>query len=565
MASSSRLAPIAVVQRARPQSDVFKPRFPKDPFVAGNVREPWFIRPDALPSITSSSRRDAILVLGAPTSKDLDVLLSSKHLSNSLLIIASHQTLAIPHTALPTVRILRLSEPLAIEHAGAVRFVNVLEWAERVARLWRKHGGFGAVELLEDSDGQEHLPTHSLLCSRESYSTPPSPRASATHLAVDPRASSASHLSTDARSYRPRTLSRFLSRTRVPSLPDVDPSQRPFDGLINFLPKDISDKALLKQSILVTTISRPFLTATISRSADRARRKSTMSSRSSASVYLPPTPPYQSGEFLCTAPLPPMKAHLVHVLPGEARSFNSFARSKLVQSLESFLISFAYPTSLSMVNSSDDTDRPRPYIMTSSSVGERITPNSSKASAGSPYSSWSSDFSLTELVLCGSLDGDDPQLQGTRVVARASPRAYLSRAMDIVVLPEDVPLPPAVLVSQSEPFPTINLGHAGNRNNRHSSLSSSSLRSLPLTPSVRSISTGSPLARGERIINLNGLPTPPDSDESGVECGNEDLREYSRKTIGSSSPAVIVSDTTSGQSKSKSLRWKFWKRSVSIC
>ena len=50
-------------------------------------------------------------------------------------------------------RILRLGGPLAIEQAGAVRFVNVLEWAERVARLWRKYGGYGAAELTGEDDG----------------------------------------------------------------------------------------------------------------------------------------------------------------------------------------------------------------------------------------------------------------------------------------------------------------------------------------------------------------------------------------------------------------------------
>lgn len=103
----------------------------------------------------------------APSAKDLKPLLSSKHLSNSLLIIATHEPPAIPHTALPTIRILRLKAPLAIEQSGAVRFVNVLEWAERVARLWRKYGGYGAAELSEDSDGQDYLPPPLTVASQE--------------------------------------------------------------------------------------------------------------------------------------------------------------------------------------------------------------------------------------------------------------------------------------------------------------------------------------------------------------------------------------------------------------
>jgi hypothetical protein len=41
------------------------------------------------------------------------------------------------------------AELLALEQAGAVRFVNILEWAERVARTWRKVGGIGVRELAE--------------------------------------------------------------------------------------------------------------------------------------------------------------------------------------------------------------------------------------------------------------------------------------------------------------------------------------------------------------------------------------------------------------------------------
>ena len=82
----------------------------------------------------------------------------SKHLANSLLIIASHEPPEIPHTTLPAVRILYLTEELGIEDAGAVRFVNVLEWAERVGRIWRKHGGVGAVTLAGNDDGQDFVP-----------------------------------------------------------------------------------------------------------------------------------------------------------------------------------------------------------------------------------------------------------------------------------------------------------------------------------------------------------------------------------------------------------------------
>ncbi|TCD62843.1 hypothetical protein EIP91_006356 [Steccherinum ochraceum] len=149
--SSSSLSPPRRTTRPSPQKDVFKPRFPIDPFASAKVREPWFIKSDLLPAQT---RRDVVLVLGVPTTQELGPLLLSKHLAHSLLILASHDPPEIPHTTQPAVRILRLTERLDIQDAGAVRFVNVLEWAERVGRVWRKHGGVGAVELGEDEDGQ---------------------------------------------------------------------------------------------------------------------------------------------------------------------------------------------------------------------------------------------------------------------------------------------------------------------------------------------------------------------------------------------------------------------------
>ena len=493
----------------------------------------------------------------------MDALLTSKHLSNSLLIIASHNPPPIPHTTLPTVRILRLANPLAIEQAGAVRFVNVLEWAERVARLWRKYGGYGAVELSQEDDGLDYLTPPPILRFKSSQSTPSSPRSSTTHLS-DSRSSS--YLEPYGTTGRPRSVSaKILGRARQLSLPAVDPSQRPFDGLVNYLPTDVSDKALLKQSILVTTISRPFLISSGPRLDQRARRKSILSSRSSTSVYLPPTPPFQSGESLSSLSVLSTKAHLIHVLPIETRSFNSFARSKLVQSLEAFLLSFGTPTSLDIHGSKDDlADRLRPYIMTPYSMGLTISTGSSAAST-SPYSSWPSDCKYVELVLCGSLDGDDtpPHTSSGQKgrLTRTTPRALLAQASDIVLLAEDAPLPPAVVVSQSEPgqrsgtFPSASANPM-----RDSSISPTASPSMPATfAAFRSVSPGSPLARGERSTSFGGLPTPPDSEESGAEYGSEDVQYRPRKQFAPSSSVAHLPEVAS-EVKQKRARWKFWSR-----
>ena len=464
-------------------------------------------------------------------------------------------------------RILRLQSPLAIEHAGAVRFVNVLEWAERVARLWRKYGGYGAVELSEDDDGLEYLTPPSILRFRSSQSTPSSPRSSSTQLS-DPRASSA-YLEPYGGAGRPRSLSaKILGRARQMSLPAVDPSQRPFDGLINFLPPDVSDKALLKQAILVTTISRPFVISSGPRPDERHKRKSILSTRSSTSVYLPPTPPYQSGESLPSLSLMPTKAHLIHVLPVETRSVNSFSRSKLVQSLESFLLSFGIPTSLDVHGANDNlADRLRPYIMTTYSLGIPISTRSPAAST-SPYGSWPSDCTFAELVLCGSLDGDDVlQAQQPRAHMRTTPRALLSQASDVVVLAEDAPMPPAVVVSQSDPGQgSGTFGGGSGRSARGNGSAPSPAAPSPPMPATfaafRSVSSGSPLAKGERSASFGGLPTPPDSEEEGAEACAEDLQYHPRKPLSSASTGKLAD--VGPEVKQKRARWKFWVRSAKV-
>ncbi|KAI0346433.1 hypothetical protein BDW22DRAFT_756460 [Trametopsis cervina] len=532
-------------------SSTFRPKFPLDPFAAATARDPWFIRPDVLPSPTTSLRRDVLLVLGAPSTTDLEPLLSSKYLANSLLILATHQPPAIPHTTQPTVRILKLTEPLSIEHAGAVRFVNVLEWAERVARLWRKHGGFGAAQLAEESDGHEFLPPPSLW-KKGTQSMPPSPRSSASNLSSLRASNASGFLTTDPSSSfsraRPHSMTRLLSRARTPSLPAVDPSQRPFDALINYLPPTVPDKSLLKQAILVTTISRPFLIASSPRPA--AAR---LSSRSATSVYLPPTPPFQSGDSLPSSLfLPPARAHIIHVLPSSSYDAHAHARSKLVQSLEGFLLSFGFPTALDGARAPDDADRPRPFIMPSSSLGEPL--GSAAEASTSPYGAWPQDCSLVELVLCGSLDGDDPYTsgggggspQGARILAQNAPRALLVRPADVVVLAEDAASPPAVTVSQSDP------GYYGGGGGA--------------TAKTKTKGSGSPLAKGD----LYALPTPPDSEESGAESSEPVYFGRSDTSVGAGAGAGGREGESrerereagggQGEGMVKKSRWKFWKR-----
>lgn len=512
----------------------------------------------------------------APSAKDLGSLLFSKHLSNSLLIIATHQPPAIPDNTLPTVRVLRLKTSLAIEQAGAVRFVNVLEWAERVARLWRKYGGYGVAELSEDNDGQDYLLPPSLSRARSSQSTPASPSSSYGDLtSYRGRASMTSIHQTKSRASS--ITSRLLNRARQLSLPVVDPSQRPFDGLINFLPPDVSDKALLKQSILVTTISRPFLISSAPRHDGWS--KSRLGSRSVSSFYMPSTPPFQSGDSLLSLVSPQTRAHLIHVLPLEARSLHSFTRSKFVQSLESFLLSFGYPASLSAKSPPDDADRPRPYIMTSASLGEIVSPSGPSSLLTSQYSC-PSECTLAELVLCGSLDGEDaichPHGAPIHALTQTMPRALLTRASDVVLLPEEILNSPAVVAQQLQPAyqshqtsgslipASVHRPMPALRDINFSSSGSSSMSST--TSSTRS-GSGSPLARGDQYGSLGYPPTPPDSEESSAEYGAEDLRTMAGMQKGSSSlpPIVTVTEIVhTGRGKVKKTRWKFWRRTAPV-
>ncbi|KAI0327550.1 hypothetical protein GY45DRAFT_1347687 [Cubamyces sp. BRFM 1775] len=543
VASSSTPSGSRPSQRPR-KPDVFKPRFPLDPFTgapAAALGEPWFLKVDALLAATSYQRRNVIFVLGAPTLKELAPLLQSRHLAKSLVILATHKPPDIPHIVLPTVRILHLSAPLALEDAGAVRFVNVLEWAERIARAWRKHGGTGVLELSEELDIDAELAPPSVLRFNGSQSTPASPGSSSTQLSSESLAPSR-----PPSLFRPHSSSSgtFLSRSTrqaSQSLPKPDPSQRPFDALINFLPDHVSDKALLKNSILVTTISRPFLVSngpappasrsrTASSSSSRFQRPQSIFnafSRSSASVYLPPTPPYQSGESLTLlTPPPPAKALLLHLLPPPHSNAPVGARRKLVESIEAFLLSFAFQA-ISMGMPGDEAlERARPYVMQTTTFCDSVGCEPGVADWG--------DWTVADVVLSGALDAEPstgPASGMNAAVGMSSSasagagskstmplRAWIAAAADLVIMP---------------------------------------------SPEDGSSATASPAGdTGKEVVpsNSTGLPTPPHSEES--ECGSLDAHSAAspERRGGASSSSSRSASTSTGEKEKKSQKWKFWRR-----
>jgi hypothetical protein len=348
-----------------------------------------------------------------------------------------------------------------LEQAGAIRFVNILEWAERVARVWRKVGGIGVRELAEsDQDGFGALtpPPKFLGLGKLSKSNPPSPISSSyTTSHIDSAASSTS-------------LGSFFKK-RAPrserALPSADPSQRPFDALVNFLPSNISEKSLLKQAILVTTISRPFLVAATSPSFPSptrppAPKRASMFRR--ISIYsMPPTPPLGSRDSLNSlvtgTPLPQspqIKARLVHLLPPRPR--NSVA-NRVVHSIESFLLSFSFPPALEIKNT-DGLEPARACLLESTAFAEPI---------GAPPS-LNINWTVADILLSGCLD-DEP-----------TPRTWMSGAADIVVAS---PLPLTQHSPPTSPIATLD--------------SQTSPSALDVTPRSN--------------IGINAPPTPPDSEE----------------------------------------------------
>ena len=188
----------------------------------------------------------------------------------------------------PNVCILHLSSPLAVHDNGALRLVKLLERAHRVAGRWREAtqnsssllsahrfvqlaecrdtGEFTVVEpfLFIDRYGKtvqslcSPLPPTTVqprkfrLSSHSLFSPKGSPFASTTSLPTSPTSSG--------------IVQRKIRRSSVaqPSPYSLSPpiqqdELRAFDALLNFLPSGVPDKALLKQAILVTTLSAQYL------------------------------------------------------------------------------------------------------------------------------------------------------------------------------------------------------------------------------------------------------------------------------------------------------------------
>ncbi|KIK80148.1 hypothetical protein PAXRUDRAFT_159430 [Paxillus rubicundulus Ve08.2h10] len=467
--SSSRLPPLQRSDSPRPRaggslvSEVFRPKYPWDPFARlHTIREPWMLKLENVVAATSEVRRDVVLVLGAPKLRDISPIFQSPQLASSLLIIASHQPPTIQEptlSVLPAICILRLNTPLAVEANGAVRLVTVLECAERVSRIWRKNGGPGIREIRESKTGlhPDAIP-YNLFKVLDSGSASPSPLSSNEGL-ENSRPSSFISTSRSIVGSRSR-------RSSTAQLPAADPSQRPLDVILNFLPHGLVDRASLKQSILVTTLSRPYLVALCPASSSQLTSKPSESRRSSflrrSVLHDSPSPPTLGSRdsletnsthlsFPTSTPL--TTSRLLHILAHSGKSH--VEQEKLIHNMESFQLSFSQPPSLGM-KQPDALETATAYLVPVTALREVVCyapPQTPFTSSRAERRAATAEWTVADLVLSGVLD----PLSNPGQAPYTGPRAWISSAADFSFTPETgmgpafSPLPPTPLSSTSSP------------------------------------------------------------------------------------------------------------------
>ena len=382
---------------------------------------------------------------------------------------------------------------------------------------------------------------------------------------------------------RPSTCSSRSGFLAGASLPPVDPSQRPFDAILNYIPHDVAEKHVLKQAILVTSITRPFLAPTLSpyhklSEAKKIGRRNSTTRRGSIRS-LPPTPPYQSGDLptpasssmtaisvLSMSAMPPLPSHMVHVIPPTPRI-------GLVRSLDSFLSSFT-----KQAIGTEEVAHAKQYILNSSTIRESVA-----------HPDFDQDeCTVLDLILLGALDsisgkswigsGQDIRFLPSstrsepspppvpRKPAQSPPRTPPDSSRSVDPVPRPRPrvqsspqmLPPS---SSSPPRRPRRSDRRIERLQPDSELPNSPPRSDPVRhPHPRgpyqSTTLGTSSGRAIQRSKLNmitkpddpvfptsGLPTPPDSDEDA------------RHTL----PEPRTPTSKIPTPEKKKFRWRFWK------
>lgn len=355
----------------------------------------------------------------APSYKDLTPILLSGQYAHSLVIIAARDPPEIPNLVIPALRILHLSKPLSTENDDTTRLVSILTWAERVASDWRKHGGSGIYELSEN-DEDETLPSGK--------------RSGPTVLRVG--------------RYSAR---RHSMPVNMPSstLPD---GKRPFDVLINFLPNQLPDNVLLRHTIFITTISRPFfrssttslLTRSVfarakfffggsSTSIEHERRSSGDMPRTHVEALL--TNRASTIRPLASAAAP----QIIHLLPPDSTQYPQ-ASARLVDSMEAFIAAFACTTSLQGSGNvkKDIAGNAQSYIMHAGTLGRvldcALARFAQKEEIAGREDPWGCEWTVADVLISGALENAPTLTRGTTSPA-GSAAAWISGPEDISLVP----------------------------------------------------------------------------------------------------------------------------------
>ena len=361
--------------------------------------------------------------LEAPSYKDLTPILLSGQYAHSLVIVATHEPPEIPNLVIPALRILHLSKPLSTANNDTTRLVSVLTWAERVASDWRKYGGSGIYELSEND---------------EDNTLPSGRHGGPTVLRVG--------------RYSARRHSMPVN-TPTSNAPD---GKRPFDILMNFLPSRFPDNVLLRHTIFVTTISRPFFKSSTnaslltrgvfararsffgnnSSSSDQDRRSSSEMPRTHVEALL-------TNKASTIRPLASTAApQIIHLLPPDSAQYPQ-ASARLVDSMEAFIAAFVCTTSLEAgANAKKDAslaDNAHSYIMHAATLGKvldcalaRFTPR--EESPARKEDPWGCEWTVADVLISGALDNAPTLTRGATSPA-GSAAAWISGPEDISLVP----------------------------------------------------------------------------------------------------------------------------------
>ncbi|KAF8635397.1 hypothetical protein AX15_000397 [Amanita polypyramis BW_CC] len=245
-------------------SHLFRPRLPIDPFGELDIDQPWLIHPDPDPRPPT-----IILVLGASSQAELHLLLTSQFLTNSLVLLATHAPPPLPAHPHPTVLILRLEAPP--DETGAVQLVSIFERAGHLAQRWRARKNFfgdGKIaQLAEKFPGGDFTQMEYYTAGLVAGQGPADVTASRPSTARSYSAIGNSRLSFKRNSV---VISSSASTYSLPSPTKskgkgyANTNHKIFDTILNFLPSSLPEKDILKHAILVTSLSAPFLTCTLS-------------------------------------------------------------------------------------------------------------------------------------------------------------------------------------------------------------------------------------------------------------------------------------------------------------